>query len=161
MCKSIQRSQKLRNKLILSLSAAAFVVAVMLIPSAASAAGCPAGQEGTPPYCKTSPPPPVCPAGQTGTPPNCVTPPPATCATGQVGTPPNCVTPKLEVKTVKVTSGGVTLTLNVNAPGTVKITGSGVKSKTTSVTAGTVKIKVSLTSQEKKVLTRRARSSSS
>jgi hypothetical protein len=58
---------------------------------------------------------------------------------------------------VKVTGSSVTLTLNVNAPGTVKVTGSGVKSKTTSVTPGTVKVKVSLTSQEKKVLAKKGK----
>lgn len=46
----------MRSRLTLLIAAAA-VAALMLIPSAASAATCPAGQEGTPPYCKIPPPP--------------------------------------------------------------------------------------------------------
>jgi hypothetical protein len=133
----------MRNRLILLLSAAALATAVMLVPSA-SAANCPAGQEGTPPYCKTTPTKPT-------------PPPPATCAAGQVGTPPNCVTPTVDVGGVKIKPGSSSITLSINTPGTVKVSGKGIKTKTVSAAAGAVKLKVILTPQEKKILKKKGK----
>ncbi len=118
---------------------AAFAMAALMTPGAASAATCPPGQTGTPPYCVTPPPP------------------PPHCEPGQVGTPPNCITPAISVKGVKVAGNNVFTTFEVNAPGTVSVSGKGIKQSSATTAGGALTIKLALTKQAKKVLRRKGK----
>jgi hypothetical protein len=117
----------------------ALAIAAFALPATSSAAGCPTGFEGTPPYCTPVTPPPP--------------PPPPVCMPGQVGTYPNCVTPALELTKIKVTKQHATVTALVNAPGTLAIYGKGMKTKeVTAASAGSYNLAVALTKGSKNKL---------
>jgi hypothetical protein len=106
---------------------AALTIAALTVPGAASAASCPPGQSGTPPYCVPHPPPP---------------PPPPHCQPGQVGAPPRCIVPAITIKRIKVARRTVAVAFEVNAPGYVTVDGRRVRVKTVNTVAGSTMVTV-------------------
>lgn len=117
----------------------ALAIAALAMAGPASAGNpyephCPAGEEGTPPYCHKQP------GGGGGG-----GEPPKTCPAGQVGTYPNCVIPALQIKKLKVTNFKAVVTVLVNAPGTLVASGKGLHtSKPRTVSAGSYNLAMQL-----------------
>jgi hypothetical protein len=125
----------------LLVAAALALAAILAAPSGASAAVCPQGQSGTPPYC-VKPPPKPCPPGEIGVFPYCTKPP---------------VTPTFEVESVAVKGKSTSIVVEVNLPGSLNVHGKGIKSKTRRVLPGTDKVRVGLTRKAKRQLRRKGK----
>jgi hypothetical protein len=112
----------MRHPYLSVLTAAAFVVAVLVGSASASAAQCPPGQTGAPPYCQTETPKPSAPSSSPAAPP---------LASTAVNT---------EV------SGAVKVTVAVAGPGTLVVKGKAIKGETITVdAAGRVIVKLRAT----------------